>query len=396
MTARGDVDIDDPEENRKPSQGPVARPGRRRFWLRRAGVVVVVVLLWLAWSIGGALTAPGTDTTAARLAEWGRFHGLGWAVTYLEQLQYKASPPKVGGNVTGGIPQIATSHPAASAPPRPATYLPSPERIPSQAHPALSGEGSWQSMLSLHGQPAIQAAFLRPDAEHTSYLVGVVWINQKLVKMELHPGFKVPGTAGLSQGSEVPRSERDRLLATFNSGFTMRDANGGYWQDGKEVVPLRRGAASMVLYKDGHMDVARWGAARPGPNVAAVRQNLDLLVDRGVVSPDVDTTTKSTWGFTIGNRTYVWRSAVGVRKDGSLVFVAGASMSVRTLANIVHDAGAVRAMELDINPDWTNFMTYTHPRKGEAVPRMLSKDMQPNPFRYLQPSSRDFIAVLAP
>jgi hypothetical protein len=389
------VDIDDPEKNRQPSQRPFPRPSQRRFWLRRAGVVVVIVLLWLTWSIGGALTAPGTDTTAARLAEWGRFHGLGWAVTYLEELQYKASPPKVGGSLAGGIPHVAATRPAAVAPTRPPTYLPPPETIPSQAHPALSGEGAWQSLVSLHGQPAIEAAFLRPDAEHTSYLVGVAWVNQKLVRMVLHPGYKVPGTSGLSQPSQVPQSERDTLLATFNSGFTMKDANGGYWQDGNEVVPLRRGAASMVFYKDGHVDVARWNAARPGPDVAAVRQNLDLLVNGGVINPDVDTTTKATWGFTLGNKTYVWRSAVGVRKDGSLVFVAGASMSVRTLANLVHDAGAVRAMELDINPDWTNFMTYTHPRKGEAVPHMLTKDAQANPYRYLQPSSRDFVAVLA-
>jgi hypothetical protein len=129
--------------------------------------------------------------------------------------------------------------------------------------------------------------------------------------------------------------------------------------------------------------------------VAAVRQNLGLLVDNGVITPDVDSATTSTWGYTLGNKTYVWRSAVGVRQDGSLVFVVGASMSVRTLANIVHDAGAVRAMELDINPQWTNFMTYTHPGKGQVVPKMLTKDEQPNPYRYLQQSSRDFVAVLA-
>src|SRR5450759_1858143 len=70
--------------------------------MRRIGVLVVVLLLWLTWSIGGALTAPGTDTTAARLAEWGRFHGLGWAVTSLEEVQYKANPPKVGGSVAAG------------------------------------------------------------------------------------------------------------------------------------------------------------------------------------------------------------------------------------------------------------------------------------------------------
>jgi len=67
-------------------------------------------------------------------------------------------------------------------------------------------------------------------------------------------------------------SQRDSLLATFNSGFTMMDANGGYWQDGKTAVPLRSGAASMVFYKDGHVDVVKWSAAPPGPDVAVDRQ----------------------------------------------------------------------------------------------------------------------------
>jgi uncharacterized protein YigE (DUF2233 family) len=250
-------------------------------------------------------------------------------------------------------------------------------------------------LMSVHGKPAILAAFLRPDAQHTSYLVGVAWLDQKLVRLVLHPGFRVPGGSGWSQPSQVPRSQRDSLLATFNSGFTMADANGGYWQDGKTAVPLRQGAASMVLYKDGHVDVVSWKAARPASDVAAVRQNLGLLVNNGTITPDVSSSSTNTWGVTVGNATYVWRSALGVRKDGSLVFVVGASMSVKTLAQIVHDAGAVRAMELDINKSWTNFITYSHPGKGIAVPQMLTKNEHPDPYRYLQPSSRDFVAVLA-
>jgi hypothetical protein len=357
-------------------------------------VLIVVLLLWPAWSIGSALSAPGTDTTSARLAEWARFNGLGWVVSALETAQYKLSPPKVGGTLAGGIPRLAGSRPATGKSAKPASYLTPPATIPSQAQPSLPGEGAWQSLVNVHGQPAIRAAFLRPDAQHTSYLVGVAWLNQKLVKMVLHPGYTVPGGSGWSQPSQVPTSQRSALLATFNSGFTMNDANGGYWQDGKTGVPLRGGAASMVLYKDGHVDVVNWNGATPGPDVAAVRQNLGLLVDNGAITPDVNSPTTSTWGATVGNATYVYRSAIGVRKDGSLVFVVGASMSVGTLANIVHDAGAVRAMELDINQSWTNFITYTHPSNGVAVPAMLTKDEHPNPYRYLQPSSRDFVAVL--
>src|SRR5450631_2577207 len=155
------------------------------------------------------------------------------------------NPPKVGGNLAGGIPRVAKGGSASNRPTKATTLLATPAPIPPQAQPSLPGEGTWQSLVSLNGEPSIQAAFLRPDAQHTSYLVGVAWLNQKLVKMVLHPGYKVPGTAGLSGPSQVPQSERDKLVATFNSGFTMRDANGGYWQDGQSLVPLRRGAASM-------------------------------------------------------------------------------------------------------------------------------------------------------
>ena len=396
MTTRTDSQIESPQEHRQPPRLGVSRPSRRRIWLRRTAVVMLVPLLWLSWSIGGALAAPGTDTTAARLAEWARFNGLGWVVSELEQVQYQLNPPKVGGSLAGGIPLVSAPRAASGLPSgtsraKPSIAVPAP--ISPRAQPALPNEGVWQTLTSVHGQPAIRAAFLRPDAQHTSYMVGVAWLNQKLVKMVLHPGYTVPGGSGWSQASEVPSSQRDSLLATFNSGFTMQDANGGYWQDGQTAVPLRQGAASMVLYKDGHVDVVRWNAATPGPDVAAVRQNLGLLVENGAISPDVNSRTTRTWGKTVGDATFVWRSALGVRKDGSLVFVVGASMSVPTLARIVHDAGAVTAMELDINKAWTNFITYTHPSSGVAAPHMLTNNEHPNPYRYLQPSSRDFVAV---
>ncbi|MGV8965802.1 MAG: phosphodiester glycosidase family protein [Cellulomonas sp.] len=377
---------------------PYAQRSRRRSWLRRVGVVVGVSGIWLAWSIGGALAAPGTDPAVARLAEWARFHGLGSVVSAAEQLQYQLDPPQVGGSPAAGIPLRAdaratpehTTKPVPAAPPPPVA----PAAIPVQAQPALPGEGEWQPLVTVKGRPAIQAAFLRPDAAHTSYLVGVALLDQKLVTMVLHPGTQVPGSTGWSQPSQVPTTERDSVLATFNSGFAMRDANGGYWQDGKSVGSLRAGAASMVLYRDGHVDVVSWDGSAPGPEIAAVRQNLGLLVDNGVISPDVDSTTTRTWGKTVGNATYVWRSGLGIRADGSLVFVVGNSMSVHTLANVIRDAGAVRAMELDINTSWTNFMTYTHPSAGVAVPQMLTSDEKPFPGRYLQASSRDFVAVL--
>ena len=388
MTVRGQTEL---EFAPLPRGGPRRREplsGRRRTAWLIVRAAALVCLIALGWSVGGALSAPGTDSTAARLAEWARFHGFGWVVSGLEQVQYQLDPPKIGGSVAGGIPKVGQlrSIPIHGRAPSP---------IAPQVRPALADEGVWQPLVSVHGQPAIRAAFLRPDARHTSYLVGVAWLDQRLLRMVLHPGTQVPGGSGWSQPSYVPPSQRAGLLATFNSGFTMVDANGGYWQDGQTASPLRKGAASMVVSKDGHVDVVRWPGGRPAPDVAAVRQNLGLLVDGGKIAPDVNSTTTNTWGKTVGNHMYVWRTALGIRKDGSLVFVVGDSLSVRTLANIVRDAGAVRAMELDINKAWTNFMTYSHVGQASAVPHMLTADEDPNPYRYLQPSTRDFVAVFA-
>ena len=41
--------------------------------------------------------------------------------------------------------------------------------------------------------------------------------------------------------------------------------------------------------------------------------------------------------------------------DGALVYVGGPGLNITDLADLLVRAGAVRAMELDINTDWVNF-----------------------------------------
>ena len=93
----------------------------------------------------------------------------------------------------------------------------------------------------------------------------------------------------------------------------MSDANGGYYTDSKTVIPLRTGAASFVVYKNGSATVAQWGRdVTMGPDVVSVRQNLDLLVDNGQVVPAVYSSDPTQWGTTLGGGLYVWRSGLGV------------------------------------------------------------------------------------
>ncbi len=97
------------------------------------------------------------------------------------------------------------------------------------------------------------------------------------------------------------------------------------------------------------------------------------------------------WGYTLGGVTRVWRTGVGVDRRGNLIYAVANDQTVVTIAKILQHAGAVRAMEFDINPEWHTLITYSHqhgldPREVEPQP------MQP-PTRYLVPDDRDFIAV---
>lgn len=383
----------------EPQRSRHASHARRPRWRRRALAVISLGCIWLIWSIGLALIAPGTDSMAAKLAEWGRVHHLGWAVTELEKVQYDLNKPATGGNVAGGIPTVgARAAPLSTAPTSPAHHpsrtaspyaLPAP--IVSPVANPLPGEGQWQNLLRVNGHAAAALAYVRPDSIHTSYLTAVVWMNPKLLRFGLHPGYQVPG--GVPQASDqLTPSERAAVLATFNSGFQMVDANGGYWQNGTTITPLRAGAASMVLTTNGRLLVERWPGGTPPAGIAAVRQNLVPLIERGQISPLVPDASTNAWGVTVGNHNYVWRSAVGVRPDGSVLFVLGPAMNIQSLANVMHAAGAVTAMELDINRDWTSFITYTHPN-GKVIPSKLTAAQVASAYRYLQPSSRDFVAV---
>lgn len=346
-----------------------------------AGTVVAV-------SVGRALAAPGTDSTSARLAEWARDHGLGRVVTFLEVKTY--TPPKVGGRPPASSPLTRSTAPTAPAavPHRAGSALPAP--LPPLASPALRGEGQWHVLSTTKGRPSLAAAYLRPDSVHTSYVTGVVWFDPHLIRAELHPGSLDPGGSHWAEPKSLPASRRTGLLAAFNSGFRLPAARGGFYEAGRYGAPLRAGAASMVFRRNGTLTVAKWGRdAKLGPDVAAVRQNLALLVDGGRVAPGVNINAGGAWGATLGNAKYVWRSGIGIRRDGGVIYVAGNRLTAGSLAELLRRAGCVRAMELDINPEWTSFIRYT-PNEHNLLP-----DMQGSPRRYDTTSSRDFVALYA-
>ena len=377
------------------------RPGRRRRLRRLAArrsvrlilTAVAILLCWVAWSAGQALTAPGNASVAARIAEWARSHYLGPAVTLGEWLTYQ--PPKVGGKPGFSLAAPAAARPASKSHQAGPLAPDIPAPLSSPAGAPLPGEGAWRVLASVHGVPAICGTYLRPDRTHTSYAAGIASMDQRLLRFQLHPGAEDPGPGNWGAPDWIPPGSRRGLLATFNGGFKINVAGGGFYLNGVTKGTLTQGAASLVFYKNGRVAVGQWGHdVRMTPDVAGVRQNLRLIVDHGTVPASVNSNIETSWGATLGGGYYVWRSGIGITRDGRVIFAYGPALSVQTLAGLLQRAGATEAMQLDINPYWMSFMYYSPARNpADPAPASLLPDQQQPASRYYSVNSRDFTAV---
>ena len=104
------------------------------------------------------------------------------------------------------------------------------------------------------------------------------------------------------------------------------------------------GAASVVYYKSGKIKIGEWGRDfTMNSSIAGVRQNLKLLVDHGKVAADASSDVMSNWGATLGGGYYVWRSGIGITKDGRVVYVYGPALNAQDLGSCSSGPGRSRA-----------------------------------------------------
>ncbi|HET6965965.1 MAG TPA: hypothetical protein VFH58_14415 [Acidimicrobiales bacterium] len=293
-----------------------------------------------------------------------------------------AASPSTTGTTTTVPPTTTTTVPR----------LPAPAPISPLVTPALAGEGAWQpSGDPVPGGYALYTTLLRPAAGHAE--VGVAWIDPAAARMALYAGTSEPSGSWPQQGY-VAAAAQPKLLAAFNSGFKIYSYRTGWFEQGTAAVPLQPGAASLVIFSNGSATVGEWGRdVNLGPSVAAVRQNLGLLVDHGAPTPAA--ADPSAWGAVLGGGSVTWRSGVGVTAGGDLVYVGGPQLTPELLATSLVAAGAERAMELDINPEWVSLATFTHTPAGAAVGANLIPGTYYSANHYLAPYSRDFIALFS-
>lgn len=249
-----------------------------------------------------------------------------------------------------------------------------------------AGNG-WRPVAKLGAQVAAW------EAERSG--VTLLRFDQSVAQLTLHAGLGEP-TGAWRYGDRIGPSEIHRVIAAFNGGFKFETGVVGYMSEGRVAEPLRFGRASIVTYRNGITEIGAWGAGIPihSQQVASVLQNLRLLVDHGRAAGNVGGCIQSCWGATVGGVNSTARSALGIDGDGRLIWAAGESLLPSELARALLAAGARRAVELDINPDWVAGYLYTHsgggPSPAPVVPGQLGIA-----GRFLQPYTRDFFTIIA-
>jgi hypothetical protein len=359
-------------------------------WRRLRRVVLLATAICLtpaAVSYVGNLAEPHNVRFGVASVEWMRQNGGNGIVSQIENWYYTLTAPSKGGPPLRSLPQVGI---AAGTDPEPAYR---PPRVKPAIQPALPGEGVWRPAAAHAGaRPPVLVTTFRSDPEYPQFVAGVAWIDSSRTRLAYVPGLAEPPEISPRGPAEVPSALRRRLVATFNGGFPLETSNAGLVVRGRTVAPMVDGIATLVEYRDGRIDVVRWAhGAEPGPHVWFAKQNLPPIVYEGRLNPNLSDGPE--WGATVNNAVRVWRSGLGIDRRGNLIYAVANDQTVGSLAEILQRAGAVRALELDINEDWVSFITYRHPGAGE--PSQLLPEIYRPSDRYLTPDERDFFAVYA-
>lgn len=282
---------------------------------------------------------------------------------------------------------------------------------PLYTSPAMPGEGVWETSgcpRDTQGRPLIYKTFYRPSVSFPNAIVFVMVVDMSRVDMQYYVGSQEP--AARLAASTVEPEDRRHILAFTNAMWMQRHSKGaGAIFRGKELYPMVNGMATLILYKDGSVDVREWSPDIPRHLVADARQLLHLIVKDGMVVQTVQKGKRTEdaeigLGFLLGgggkdaDGKHFWyvahRSAFGIRKDGNLVFAIGHHIGSKDLAKAMVLAGCTRAMHADANPDNIVGNLYIRDSFGNLVQKIkLSPEQSKYSLnRYEKAYTKDFFA----
>ena len=376
------------------------RAAHPRYWVRRL-VVSMVVSLGLVGALisqaNGPLGASAADVLRAVLGPQVTAQFEAWYLGIQDagqraQYQFTDQPVSApwAANLSGSGAQRLR-----------VPSMPLPAMAP-LVQPPLADEGVWSAAGSSPPSPGIPPlvakAFLRPDPTRPYAVVTLLQFDLRFDIVHLVAGKQQPGgPLGHAGPGAIPANmtQGNALLAAFNGGFKYADGRYGMMAQGIVYAPPQPGAATIAITRDGHLLLGAWGLA-PGlqetnANLVAWRQNGALLIDNGMLNPL--TNDGAAWGGTVLNRASTWRSGIGITAHHTLIYAAGNALTAATLGLALRRAGAVYAMQMDINPLWVRAFLYQRAASGAWVISKLHPGMQGTGTEYFTGSARDFFYI---
>ncbi len=260
--------------------------------------------------------------------------------------------------------------------------------------PKVPGEGVWinRPLTPFPGEMVMAYTFVRPDSTRPFAYVTLAQMDMRKMNLAAVAGTKQPGgPVGNFGPGVIPQDivQSGKLVAAFDGGFQYRDGNYGMIVDGKTYLPLQQNVGTLVGYKDGSLKIINYTGQDLGKNVAFVRQNCPILVENGEVFA-VNENNKKLWGRTFNADIFTWRSGIGLTREGNLIYAVGNNLSPASLAEALKMAGAVNAIQLDINPFWVRFNIFEPNGAGGYKTSTLTKDLKDGSKAYLGGYSKDF------
>jgi hypothetical protein len=248
--------------------------------------------------------------------------------------------------------------------------------------------------------PVVWGSTTRPSTQRPDVVASFAAFDATRVRAALFNGTELPGAGPWNNGSKVADAAVPALVAAFNGGFKFKHMQGGYFTEGRIVKPLLAGDATLAISTAGRMTIGVYGTDLTNDGSwVSLRQNLPLVVDDG---KDVVNTAREPgarriyWGDNFGGVVLDLRSALCLRTDGLMMYAVVGNVDIDGLAAALIGANCKRAMELDINGHWPQFVTFGQPGATRRIPVALDSRMA-HLDRYLTTgSTKDFIGLFDP
>ncbi len=263
----------------------------------------------------------------------------------------------------------------------------------------LSGEGIWRNHpLSLFpNQEVMAVTFVRSDPQRPYSITTLAQIDMSQMKLGSVAGTQQPGgPVGKPGPGVVPKDvvNSGKLVAAFDGGFQYKDGAFGMIVGNTTYLPLKNDLGTLVGYKDGSLKIVDYQGQPFGNDIDFIRQNCPMLIDNGAITV-TNQRDKEFWGRLAAGTVdiYTWRSGIGLTAKGNLIFAVGNNLTPLTLAAALKSAGAVNAIQLDINPIWVRFNIFEPSGLGKYTSTTLTKDLQDGSKQYLNGYQKDFFYV---